>query len=254
VSSNEDDYDRDSEVNDEDDFEDIFDSPANYNASPEPSSSAEDVLDEDVAPPIHTTSPTSVLITAVDAPNVRRSATDVATLIASQLGQGQERQDFQPEVPEAGRLPDSESTADSITVVANHTRVDMQRQNTCTDKTLGQDLVDLCNTTNSLVNTANSLRKEHEGLEQEQVATRSRLAKTSEDINAAVQSIELVLKSKNNFTPEQIEIGQANWSGLRDLVVKKRKIEQTECQEQQAKWLKLKVDVKEFAKKVMATR
>lgn len=164
-----------------------------------------------------------------------------------QLDQGQERQDVELDVSEADRLPDSEPTADSITVAAIRTRVDMQGQSTCTDE-VRQGLVDLSGATTSLANTVNSLQKEYEELNQEQVDMQRRLAKAEEDMNATLQPFRLILESPYGVAPEQIKIAGANLSGLEDLR-KKRKIEETERQKQRAKWLKLKADVKELKNK-----
>lgn len=198
-------------------------------------------------------------IPASDAPNARRSAPDVAVLIASQLSQGQDIQDIEPVKPEAGRLPDSEPTADSITVATNNTSIDIQGKHASIDETLDQRLIDLfiitnldANAANLRVNTVNALRNEHEELKQEKVAMRSRLAKAEEDIDAAIQSIQLNFDSKGKITLEQIKIVEANLPRL-EVLIKKRNIRETECEEQQAKWLKHNADVKEFEKNVRAT-
>ena len=255
TSSSEDDYDRDSEHNNEDDFDDVFDSPVNHNLSPESSSSVTDVPDEHVASPIHSTSSTSVANPAAYAPNTRRSATDdTVCLIARQLDQGRGRQAVESEVVGAGRLPDSEPMAHTI-VTSDRTVVDTQGQTTCTNDITGQRLVDLRNTANStrntanlLVNTIDSLWTIHEELKQDQVAILREEAEILEDRKAEAQSLKLLVDSK--LTPEVHEkVSRLVALDKKHDIVGKRR------QEYQAKRLKYDTDVKEFSiKGFMTTR
>jgi hypothetical protein len=244
ASRSEDDYDRDSEYNNEDDFDDVFDSPVNHNLSPESSSSVTDVPDKHVASPIHATSSTSVANPADHAPNTRRSATDdMVSLIARQLDQGRGRQAVASEVLGAGRLPDSEPMADTI-VTSDRTVVDTQGQTTCTNDTTGQRLVDLRNTAKLLVNTIDSLWTIGEELKQKQVAILREEAEILEDRRAEAQSLKLLVDSK--LTPEVDEAGKAKWLRLVALDKKHDIVEKTH-QEYRAKRLKFDTDVEEFS-------
>ncbi|PMD46845.1 hypothetical protein L207DRAFT_562079 [Hyaloscypha variabilis F] len=243
-SRSEDDYDRDSEHNNEDDFDDVFGSPVNDNLSPESSSSVTDVPDKHVASPIHANSSTSMANPAAHTTNTRRSATDdTVNLIARQLDQGRGRQALASEVLGAGRLPDHEPIADTI-VTSDRTVVDTQGETTCTNSITNQRLVDLRNTANLLLNTIDSLWTIDEELKKDQVAILREEAEILEDRKAEAQSFKLLVDSK--LTPEVDEAGKAKWSRLVALDKKHDIVEKTR-QEYQAKRLKLDTDVKEFS-------
>jgi len=231
VSSDEDDYDCGSDGNDFDVSEDISDG-TNPNGSPESSPSVEDVLNSDSASQIQKTSPTL----AVDTPGMQASATNVETATASQLGKGRGIQAIESEMFKAGRLPESEEVADSITVVVDDMSLGAQRQHTSTDEipTWGQRLVELAN-------AVSWIQKEHEKLEREEAATQSRLAKTMEEYKTAFLSFRNSLSSEDDSTSE-LEIAQAKLSALQGLD-KKRKIERAKCQVQQAKRKKFEANV-----------
>jgi hypothetical protein len=243
-SRSEDDYDRDSEHNNEDDFDDVFGSPVNHNLSPESSSSVTDGPDKHVASPIHANSSKSVANPAAHATNTRRSATDdTVNLIARQLDQGQGRQALASEVLGAGRLPDHELMADTI-VTSDRTVVDTQGETTCINNITSQRLVDLRNTANLLLNTIDSLWTIDEELKKDQVAILREEAEILEDRKAEAQSFKLLVDSK--LTPEVDEAGKAKWSRLVALDKKHDIVEKTR-QEYQAKRLKLDTDVEEFS-------
>ena len=188
---------------------------------------------------------------AAHAPNTRRSAAgDTVSLIARQLGQGRGRQAVASEVLGAGRLPDSEPTADTI-VTSDRTVVDTQGQTTCTN-VRDQRLVDLHNTAKLLFNNIESLWTTDKKLKQDQVAILQEEAEILEDRKAEAQSFKLLVDSK--LTPEVDEAGKAKWLRLVALDKKHDIVEKTR-QEYQAKRLKCDTDMEEVSiKRFITTR
>ncbi|KAH8594424.1 hypothetical protein B0O99DRAFT_687657 [Bisporella sp. PMI_857] len=213
---------------------DFLDGSADNNLSTGPRSPVEIVLDTDVVSLISTSSSTLASTIHVDTSDGSRSAGDMGVINTRRVVQDQEAQDLEPEVPQVGRVQDSELMAEASNMVTAPTRGDIQRCDICRNETEPLHLI-------TLGNSIKSLSTKYGELCQQQDAILNRLAEAKEHWHAKLQLLSDFDDSRHT------EYGDTQEAILLEMVNlnKKRKIEKINLQEHKEQKLKLDTFVNE---------
>lgn len=251
MSTDEDNSEYENEKGDEDSDEDFLeeihrvsesvDGAAGCGLPSELSSPLTEVLDIEDASSNYLISPASVLSLGIDSPSLRNGASRATSFIMSQEDQRLGRQQTDPEVAGSNRHPDSEADADIFAMTEEYARISNQRQSTYPAETEG-----LYQSLSDIGNTATSLLKRHEELQQNKDTIQSNLTKNSERFSVIMQNImKRHHDTENNGTSDDCQTIVEMLSGANDLY-KKRKIEAINLEEFKLRRSKLNAEIKEF--------